>query len=223
MGRRLMPIARWSIHATGLAGSSRAPTSRISLSSRLMTIRFCIRRRCSRAPFLLRGVSPRGRRTAEQRDERATLHSITSSARASSVAGMSTPSIRAVCALMTSSNLADCTTGKWAGLAETLGVETGPDMPTSVAAYLEENADVWDQIVAKYDLRSRNLVELVGHGDQHADVAFAYGSPEGPRAFVSTIKLRQAGFTKTIDTEDSFRNALQSLIDHKLLPPAGKL
>jgi hypothetical protein len=38
---------------------------------------------------------------------------------------------------------------------------------------------------------------------------------------VSTIKLRQAGFTKAIDTEDSFRNALQSLIDHKLLPPAA--
>ena len=69
MGRRQTPIARWSIHATGLAGSSRAPTSRISLSSRLMTIPFCIRRRCSRAPFLLRGVRPRGRRTAEQRDE----------------------------------------------------------------------------------------------------------------------------------------------------------
>src|SRR5262249_37530003 len=69
MGRRQTPIARWSIHATGLAGSSRAPTSRISLSSRLMTIPFCIRRRCSRAPFLLRGVSPHGRRTAEQRDE----------------------------------------------------------------------------------------------------------------------------------------------------------
>jgi hypothetical protein len=39
---------------------------------------------------------------------------------------------------------------------------------------------------------------------------------------VSTIKLRQAGFTKTIDTEGSIRNALQSLIDHKLLPPAAK-
>ena len=45
----------------------------------------------------------------------------------------------------------------WPVLAETLGVETGPDMPTSVAAYLEENADVCDHIVAKYDLRSRNL------------------------------------------------------------------
>ena len=54
------------------------------------------------------------------------------------------------------------------------------------------------------------------------DFAFAYGAPEGPRAFVSTIKLRQAGFTRTIDTEDSFRNGLQSLIDHKLLPPAAK-
>jgi hypothetical protein len=110
----------------------------------------------------------------------------------------------------------------WPALAETLGVETGPDMPTSVAGYLEENTGVWDQIVAKYDLRSRNLRELVGQGDQHADFAFAYGAPEGPRAFVSTIKLRQSGFTKTIDTENSFRNALQSLIDHKLLPPAAK-
>lgn len=110
----------------------------------------------------------------------------------------------------------------WPALAETLGVETGPDMPTSVAAYLEENADVWDRIVAKYDLRSWNLRELVGRGDQHVDFAFAYGAPAGPRAFVSTIKLRQAGFTRTIDTEDSFRSALQSLIDHKLLPPAAK-
>ena len=110
----------------------------------------------------------------------------------------------------------------WPGMAETLGVKAGPDMPTSVAAYLTENADVWDQIVAKYDLRSRNLRKLVGQGDQHADFAFAYGAPEGPRAFVSTVKLRQAGFTKTIDTEISFRNALQSLIDRKLLPPAVK-
>jgi hypothetical protein len=35
---------------------------------------------------------------------------------------------------------------------------------------------------------------------------------------VSTIKLRQAGFTKTI--EGAFRKALESLIDRKLLPPA---
>jgi len=110
----------------------------------------------------------------------------------------------------------------WPGIAETLGVEAGPDTPMSVAAYLAENADVWGKIVAKYGLRSRSLRDLVGQGDQHADFAFAYGAPAGPRAFVSTIKLRQAGFAKVVDTEVSFRKALQSLIDNKLLPPASK-
>jgi nucleoside-diphosphate-sugar epimerase len=45
----------------------------------------------------------------------------------------------------------------WPAVAKTLGAEIGSDMPTSVTAYLDENADVWDKIVAKYDLRSRNL------------------------------------------------------------------
>jgi nucleoside-diphosphate-sugar epimerase len=110
----------------------------------------------------------------------------------------------------------------WPGIAETLGVEAGPDTPMSVTAYLAESADVWDKIVARYGLRSRSLRDLVGQGDQHADFAFAYGAPAGPRAFVSTIKLRQAGFAKVVDTEVSFRKALQSLIDNKLLPPASK-
>src|SRR5262245_48526705 len=44
-------------------------------------------------------------------------HSITSSARASSVGGTARPSILAVWALMTSSNLLDCTTGRSVGLA----------------------------------------------------------------------------------------------------------
>src|SRR5258708_14094147 len=74
----------------------------------------------------------------------------------------------------------------WPAVAETLGVKTGPDIPTSVAAYLKENADIWDQIVAKHDLRSRNLPQLLGQGDQHADFAFAYASPEPPRACVTT-------------------------------------
>ena len=110
----------------------------------------------------------------------------------------------------------------WPAMARILGVETGPDMPTGVAAYLKQNADLWGRIVTKYGLRSRSLRELVGQGDQHADFAFAYGALEGPRAFVSTVKLRQAGFTKTIDTADAFRKALQSLLDHKFLPPATK-
>ena len=49
----------------------------------------------------------RGRCAAEQRDELAALHSITSSARASSVGGTSRPSALAVLRLMINSNLVD--------------------------------------------------------------------------------------------------------------------
>ena len=55
-------------------------------------------------------------RAAKQRDELAPPHSITSSAVASSEGDKVRPSVRAVSALMTSSNFDDCTTGRSAGL-----------------------------------------------------------------------------------------------------------
>src|SRR5262249_17731909 len=62
---------------------------------------------------LLRARRERPRsRAAKQPDELAPLHSITSSAVASSLSGTVRPSILAVEALITSSNLLDCTTGK---------------------------------------------------------------------------------------------------------------
>src|SRR5207253_9701255 len=62
-------------------------------------------------PLRARRERPRDRRAAEQRDELAAFHSITSSARASSVAGTSRPNAFAVLRLITSSNL----TGAWTG------------------------------------------------------------------------------------------------------------
>jgi hypothetical protein len=53
----------------------------------------------------------RRRRADEQRDEIAPLHSITSSARMSSIVGISRPSVLAVRKLITRSNLVGCTTG----------------------------------------------------------------------------------------------------------------
>ena len=109
----------------------------------------------------------------------------------------------------------------WPAMAKTLGVELGPDEPTSLAAFIHDNADVWSKIVAKYGLASSDLRSFVGQGDQHADFAFAYGAPAGPVAFVSTVKLRKAGFNAAVDTQEAFSAALQSLIDRKLLP-AGR-
>jgi hypothetical protein len=108
----------------------------------------------------------------------------------------------------------------WPAMAKTLGVRSGSDEPTSLAAYIQENADVWWKIVAKYGLASGDLHAFIGQGDQHADFAFAYGASAGPVAFVSTVKLRKAGFNAAIDTRDAFCAALQSFIDWGLLPPA---
>src|SRR5262249_30271632 len=69
-----------------------------------------------RGSLRARRARPR-HRAAEKRDELAPPHSITSSAMLSSDGGTVRPSIRAVWALMTSSNLVDCSTGRSAGLA----------------------------------------------------------------------------------------------------------
>src|SRR5262249_19588196 len=60
---------------------------------------------------------PRRSRAAEQRDELAALHSITSSTMESTACGTSMFSARAVCKFMTSSNLVDCSTGSSAGFS----------------------------------------------------------------------------------------------------------
>jgi hypothetical protein len=60
---------------------------------------------------------PRHCRAAEQRDELASLHSMTSSARARSVGGTSRPSDLAVLRLITSSNVVGSSMGRSAGFA----------------------------------------------------------------------------------------------------------
>src|SRR5262249_33050663 len=57
------------------------------------------------------------RRAAEQRDELAPFHSITSSARASKVGGTPRPSALAVLRFTISSNLVGCCTGRSAGFS----------------------------------------------------------------------------------------------------------
>src|SRR5262249_21655046 len=67
-----------------------------------------LRARCER---------PRRRRAAEQTDELAPFHSITSSARASSVGGTSRPNALAVWRLRINSIFVDCCTGRSAGFS----------------------------------------------------------------------------------------------------------
>jgi nucleoside-diphosphate-sugar epimerase len=109
----------------------------------------------------------------------------------------------------------------WPGMAEELGVETGPDHPVSLAELLPAKADVWDRIVARHGLRPNRMSDLLGESHHYADFCFAYGAEQPPPpAFVSTVKIKQAGFTDVCDTEESFRYWLRVLIERGVLPPA---
>lgn len=110
----------------------------------------------------------------------------------------------------------------WPAMADALGVEIGPDEPLGLAEFLLSKADIWDEIVSKYGLRPLSITELLGESHFYADFCFAYGATEPPPpAFVSTVKIKQAGFTETWDTEESFVHWIRVLQDRKVLPPAS--
>lgn len=109
----------------------------------------------------------------------------------------------------------------WPAIASTLGAEAAPDHPLSMATYLPERAELWDRIVAQHGLRPIALDALLGESHHYADVCFAFGAESPPPpTYLSTVKLRAAGFHGARDTEASFCHWLQVLIDRRILPPA---
>lgn len=107
----------------------------------------------------------------------------------------------------------------WPSMADFLGVDAAPDRPVSMAAFLPSRAAAWDRIVEKRGLRRLGMAQLLGESHHYADFGFGYGLQQMPApAFVSTVKIRQAGFNETVDTEAAVRHWLGVLIERRILP-----
>jgi len=107
----------------------------------------------------------------------------------------------------------------WPALAEELGVEVGPDEPRRMAQFLPAHEAEWDAAVRRHGLRPLRLPELLGKSHFYADFCFAAGAEQAPSpAFVSVVKAMQAGFTRTCDTELSFRHWLRVMVKNKVFP-----
>ena len=107
----------------------------------------------------------------------------------------------------------------WPALAEALGVEPGADEPQSLAAYFEQRSDAWAALARQHRLREPSLAALLGESHYYADLCFASGAATAPPpALVSSIKIKQAGFTATWDTEESFCHWLRELQRRRLIP-----
>ena len=102
---------------------------------------------------------------------------------------------------------------------QVLGMQTGPDEPMSIAAYLADRHDMWDEVVRAHGLQPIALDVLLGESHHYADLCFACGASEAPPpTFVSTIKIKQAGFTDTCNSEESFCHWLRDLQSRRILP-----
>lgn len=108
----------------------------------------------------------------------------------------------------------------WPAIADALGMALAPDRPCSMAAFLPGKAAVWDRITARHGLRPIPLAALLGESHHVTDFCMATGATEAPTpAFMSTIKLRKAGFTGVCDTEEMFRYWIGNFIARNILPP----
>ena len=117
-----------------------------------------------------------------------------------------------------------CWSDMWPQLAKTLGVEMGPSESISVAEYVSAREKLWREIVAEHDLQPIPLDVLLGESHHYADWVFGYALKRAPRpAFVSTIKIKQAGFQEVYNTEECVCYWLNDLIQQKILPGLSRV
>jgi len=106
----------------------------------------------------------------------------------------------------------------WPGIATALGLEMGADQLMSLAS-LYDREDDWQKLISQNGLQPCTLREFVGDSLFYADALFATAAARPPPpALVSTIKLRQAGFSECIDTEDMFAQWFRRLVMMNRLP-----
>jgi nucleoside-diphosphate-sugar epimerase len=106
----------------------------------------------------------------------------------------------------------------WPAIAEAVGMRTGEPSPVALNTLLDSAAD-WDLIRTRLNLLAPPLHEFVGQSMEYADYQMRHGRTDiGPPSIVSTVKINQAGFHDTMDTEVMFRKWFRVFQRARLLP-----
>jgi nucleoside-diphosphate-sugar epimerase len=107
----------------------------------------------------------------------------------------------------------------WPALAKALGMEHGPDETQRLGPYILDREGMWRRIVARHGLRDIPLERLLGESHHYADALLRPGFDRITLPIlVSTVKLRQAGFSACYDSEDTLRFWLNEMFRRKLIP-----
>jgi nucleoside-diphosphate-sugar epimerase len=107
----------------------------------------------------------------------------------------------------------------WPVIAESLGMAIGEDHRCLFAETLPMRSNEWQAIVTKYDLVAPAMMAFVGQGFQYADALLGTDLAQNTTPkLLSTVKIRQAGFSQCMDTEEMFRKWFKLFQQRKLLP-----
>ena len=103
-------------------------------------------------------------------------------------------------------------------LSAQFGVPLAEPKPQKLAECMPGHGPLWRQIAKRQGLKVPDLQALIGLSWQYADATYASQRPFAVPPLVSTIKLRQAGFSACIDTEDCIAQHLQAMQAQRYLP-----
>ena len=109
----------------------------------------------------------------------------------------------------------------WPVIADAFGMEPGEDRPLRLSEELPARASEWAAVHDRFQLASpRDVIDFVGRSCELLDMVSGYGMDRRPApALVSTIKLRQAGFGRCMDTEDMFTKWIRHHQRLRYFPP----
>ena len=105
----------------------------------------------------------------------------------------------------------------WPNIAAMFGMPVADPIPTPLAVYMADKAQVWDAIVRKYNLQPVSYDQVSSWA--FADVIFGIEYDN----ILSTIKARQAGFHDCISTEEMFADLFTDLRRERIIPAAQKV
>lgn len=107
-------------------------------------------------------------------------------------------------------------------VADALGMRLGAPQRFDIIQEIRRMAGLWQDMVQRYGLDAPRDVEALFGGSMDMGGGWSAEAPEGNPlrwGVVSTIKLRQAGFSRCIDTLEMVRKYVRRYQEVRILPP----
>ena len=97
-------------------------------------------------------------------------------------------------------------------------MEVGEPASVVLADEMPRHAELWKDLARREGLRVDSLDALIGLSWQYADLIWANPMAPPRPGLVSSIKVRRAGFSDCMDSEDALLELFEQMQRHGYLP-----